>query len=116
MTAMNSTRYLALVQYLNREGHLRVPDDHLEPFEGEMVSLGREVANLRGEYRSGDLDDESIRAYEAIGFQWAPRGPKREVVRDAEIKELRRSGLSLAVIGEKYGLSRQRVHQILKRS
>jgi|SRR6478609_2009481 len=111
---MNSTRYLAMRQFLDREGHLRVPADHIEIFEGENVPLGKAIAALRSEYRKGDLDEGTAAAYEALGFQWSPRGPRREVIRNAEIVALRGQGVSLAAIGEKYDLSRQRIHQILK--
>ena len=51
--------------------------------------------------------------------EWAwgplPPGPDCHDARNAEIKALRAEGVSLGAIGERYGLTRQRIHQIVTR-
>lgn len=52
------------------------------------------------------------------GWNWGPLKPGRKVSpkRDQEIVQARESGLKLEQIAEQHNLSRQRVHQIVKRS
>jgi DNA-binding CsgD family transcriptional regulator len=49
------------------------------------------------------------------GWEWGPLppGPASKDNRDQEILELRKSGLSLQQIADRYNISRQRVHQIV---
>ncbi len=51
-------------------------------------------------------------------WNWGPLKPGRKVEqqRDVEIIEARESGQKLEQIAERYNLSRQRVHQIVKRA
>lgn len=45
----------------------------------------------------------------------ASASKRHDAARDARIHEMRRKGLSLAAIGQKLGISRERVRQILER-
>jgi hypothetical protein len=111
--------YAALEQYVNREGNARVTGTHQEDFHGTIVPLGTWVAAQRRRHRSGQLPAGRAGRLEAFaGWEWGPLspGPGARSERNAEIVALREAGLSLAQIGEQYGLSRQRVHQILARA
>lgn len=114
---MNSTAIKALTQFADREGHARVPLDHIENITGDggsiRVELGREVKTLRSLYREQKVAPDVIAAVESLGFQWSPRGPLKDVARNRQIKALRQQGVSLEKIGEQFGITRQRVFQIV---
>lgn len=56
-----------------REGHLRVPQRHVEEVEGESVRLGQWISNLRR--RRHRLPPRHITALEELGMEWSrPRG------------------------------------------
>lgn len=114
----------ALQNFVAREKHCNVPYSHVE----DGLHLGRWVAYIRSRRRK-DLEgggeasrvarkripDRYVEALEMVpGWDWAARrpGPAPKTGRNAEIRELRRNGVSLGVIAETYGLSKQRVHQL----
>ena len=110
--------YAALEQYVAREGNAQVVSTHHEDFHGTLVPLGSWVAAQRRRYRGGHLPAGRLARLEAFpGWQWGPLspGPRARTERNTEIIAQRDAGLSLAQIGEQYGLSRQRVHQIIAR-
>src|SRR6516162_142455 len=55
----------------------------------------------------------------ALGRLWAAgermMGVKTTAKRDAQIRSARRGGLSLSEVGERFGISKQAVHMILRR-
>ena len=110
-------RYVsALIQYRNREGHPDVPALHIEILDGEEIRLGAWVGYVRQRYRAGKLTEERIEALSYVpGWQWGPLkpGPRSNDERNREILADRRTGSSLQQIADKYGLTRQRIHQIL---
>jgi len=55
-----------LKRYLNREGHVLVPSDHLE----QGAQLGRWLGNQRGTYRSGFLSQDRISLLESVHSSW----------------------------------------------
>ena len=60
----------ALKQFVQREGHARVPHGHTE---GDF-NLGNWVANRRKDYREGKLASERIKELEALpGWTWNAR-------------------------------------------
>jgi hypothetical protein len=62
---------LALTQFVDREGHARVPDGHVETFDGEKIKLGVWVTNRRMQYNNGKLAQDRIDALEALpGWEW----------------------------------------------
>lgn len=111
-------RYEALVQYADREGDLLVPASHIEVYGGENVKLGNWVSYLRTRKRKGLLTPTQEKRLEVLtGWEWGPLrpGPHSDTVRDGDIMAMRESGMSLAAIGSEYGLSRQRIHQIINK-
>ncbi len=64
-----------LRQFVEREGHARVPVRH--PEEGFL--LGRWAGGLRAEWKRGSLEPERVRALESVpGWSWSPREGKSE--------------------------------------
>ena len=113
--------YSALVQYHHRYGDAIVPSGHVEFLpSGEEINLGNWVSYMRTRYRQNALSDERVRLLETLPtWKWGPvrPGPKSLVAtmhRNSDICEKYRAGYSLSRIGKEYGLSRQRVHQIIK--
>lgn len=107
----------ALNQFISREGHARVPAAHSEVLAGKEVPLGAWVGYTRQRYRRGCLADSRVSALAGLpGWAWGPLppGPAADPVRDQEILQLRSQGISLQKIADKFNLSRQRVHQIVK--
>lgn len=101
----------ALRTFALREGHCNVPYAHSEG----SIPLGRWVAYVRTRNRRGRLSDAHASALETVpGWSWEQRrpGPQPKTDRNEEIRMLRRSGVSLSVIAETYGLSKQRIHQL----
>ena len=109
----------ALDAYLAREGHAEVPTGHVEHLDGAPLPLGRWAARQRRLYRESRIDPPLARWLAGLpGWSWdrRPTGPARDAARVAEMRALRASGLSLAQIGDRYGISRQRAHQVLAES
>jgi hypothetical protein len=117
----NKTRFQmytnALRQFSSREGHCRVPAIHVEIIEGTEINLGSWVGYTRQRYKKNELSPDRVEAIAVIpGWEWGPLkpGPATDIGRNSEIFEMRRSGLSLRQIADKFDLSRQRIHQIVK--
>lgn len=113
--------YSALVQYHDRYGDAIVPSGHIEFLpSGEEVHLGNWVSYMRTRYRQNALSDDRVSLLESVPtWRWGPvrPGPKSQsatLQRNKEICDRHKSGHSLSKIGRDYGLSRQRVHQIIK--
>lgn len=107
--------FAALEQYVAREGTARVPGTHRELLGEIDVPLGTWVATQRQRQRRGFLPPGRAALLEALpGWVWGPLppGPSAETERNAEIQRLRAEGVTLAEIGRKFGITRQRVHQI----
>ena len=62
----------ALRQYVEREGHARVPDSHKESVDGTLFSLGGWVKERRSEKKNDELSEERITVLDALGFDWDP--------------------------------------------
>jgi hypothetical protein len=110
-------RYLsALHTYAEREGHAHVPTTHTEPGPDGPVALGTWISYIRQRHPAGRLDADRIADLDAVpGWTWGPLrpGPMTDHARNADIIALRHDKMSLQKIGDLYGLSRQRVHQIV---
>lgn len=94
-----------------------MPAAHIETLNGQEVPLGAWVGYTRQRFRRGCLAESRIAALSNLpGWQWGPLspGPAADPERDREILELRSQGISLQKIADKFNLSRQRVHQIVK--
>lgn len=80
--------------------------------------LGDWVSHQRSLKKHGALSPEREKFLAGLpDWQWGPlkRGPKKNEAKAQRIKELRRQGKSLSEIAYEVQLSRQRVHQILKK-
>lgn len=112
-------KYEALQKYINREGHSQVPSTHIEKLNnGTTILLGDWVSHQRGLRKRGLLSPERERLLSGLpNWNWGPlkRGPKKNEQQAEHIKKLRNKGMSLSEIAYEVGLSRQRVHQILKK-
>lgn len=113
--------YSALVQYHDRYGDAMPPSGHTEFLtNGEEINLGNWVSYMRTRYRQGALSADRVALLESLPtWDWGPvrPGPKSKdevMVRNTDILSKYKEGMSLASIGQRYGLSRQRIHQIVK--
>lgn len=106
----------ALNQFRIREDHCEVPAIHVEVLDGKELRLGNWVNYTRQRHRKGELSPDRVRSLEMFpGWEWGPLrpGPRRKATRDANIRQARLKGQSLSQIADSFGLSRQRVHQIV---
>jgi hypothetical protein len=69
----------ALDQFVEREGHARVPARHVELFQGAEFPLGSWVGNRRTEFKTGKLSAERTATLEEVpGWVWdKSRGPRK---------------------------------------
>jgi len=114
-----STRMSALKKYVEEHGDAQVPVKYVASLNGKGdIYLGTWVSYLRTRYKHNKLSEEKIAALEALpGWKWSLQpGPQRDEERDEEILRLREEGNTLQAIGDRFGLSRQRVHQIIERA
>lgn len=112
-------RFNALVQYANRTGTSLVPATQVEVYGGKNVALGAWVAYNRQQYRTGSLSSARKQALEQLaGWHWEKQKPGRryDKTRDADISKRYQSGERVGDIAKSYNLSRQRVHQIVKKT
>jgi len=112
------TQYMtALTQYVERTGTARVPVTHVEHLDGVPLKLGRWATYARQRRRAGLLSPQRVAQFDALpDWEWGPLrpGPIADVKRNMEIHTMRANGMSLQRIGDMFGLSRQRVHQIVR--
>lgn len=111
--------FAALEQFVSREGHARVPATHIELVDGQNVPLGAWVGYMRQRQRAGLLPENRRTTLDSIaGWEWGPLrpGPSGNRDRDGRIFQLRAENKSLQEIADEVGLSRQRIHQIVKRA
>ena len=108
----------ALEQFVSENGHARVPAAAKVEVEGNRIALGSWVSYLRVKHKSGTLAVEKRAQLESFpSWTWGPckPGPLGDAARDQAMLQAREQGRSLQSIADEYGLSRQRVHQILER-
>lgn len=116
----NTTRFntylTALTQFIEREGHPKVPAIHIETVDGKDIKVGAFASYCRQRYKQNLLPQNRIDALNSIpGWQWGPfkPGPSSNTTRNSVITQEHASGMSLGDLANKYQLSRQRVHQIV---
>lgn len=108
----------ALELFVAEHGHARVPAATRVVVEGVPISLGSWVSYLRVKHKMGTLSPEKKQVLEQFpSWSWGPckPGPLGDAQRDEAMLQARAGGRSLQSIADEYGLSRQRVHQILER-
>jgi DNA-binding NarL/FixJ family response regulator len=113
-----NTYIKALEQYIAREGNSKVPAIHVENFGEKDVTLGAWAGYIRQRFRKGQLSQERIDIISQISqWQWGPfqPGPATDSKRNEVIRNMRTEGKSLREIADEFDLSRQRVHQIVKK-
>lgn len=119
----NNTRFKlytrALNQFAERTGHTRTPAVHVEIVDGREINLGAWVGYMRQRAKKCQLPTEKMRDLESLkGWEWGPLkpGPATNHDRNSQIIQMRSDGLTLREIADSYDLSRQRVHQIVKKT
>ena len=119
----NNTRFStytqALTQYIEREGHSQIPAAHTEKIQENHISLGAWVGYIRQRYRKNQLSEDRVKKIQEISnWQWGPfkPGPATDINRNLEIHQMRAAGKSLREIADVFDLSRQRVHQIIRKN
>lgn len=108
----------ALEQYIRRENNSKIPAAHIEEFENQKINLGAWAGYIRQRYRKGQLAAARVSRLEEIAnWQWGPfqPGPATDAARNEKIKIMRVEGRSLREIADEFDLSRQRVHQIIRK-
>lgn len=108
----------ALEQYISKNGNSKISAAHIEIVNEKEISLGAWAGYIRQRFRKNQLPAARIARLEQIsGWSWGPfqPGPATDSVRNESIRELRISGKSLREIADEFDLSRQRVHQIIKK-
>lgn len=120
-TIDNDTRWsmylTAVADYSATHGHARVPASHTTTLaDGTPLRVGVWVSYIRQRQRRNQLDPRRAAQLAALpGWHWGPLppGPSTDATRDEQIRDLRNQGWSLTQIADRFGLSRQRVHQIV---
>lgn len=119
----NKTRFeiyvKALNQFSSREGHCRVPAIHIEIYEGKEISLGAWVGYVRQRNKKNQIPFDRVETLNQVpGWEWGPLkpGPATDAQRNGNILQMRESGHSLRQIADHFDLSRQRIHQIVRKS
>lgn len=123
MTMDNTAKFnlyvRALEQYIQKNGNSRIPAAHIETLENEKINLGAWAGYVRQRYRKNKLNKPRIDRLEIItGWQWGPfqPGPATDLGRNEQIRLMRfEKKMSLREIADEFDLSRQRVHQIVKK-
>lgn len=118
----NNTRFAlyvrALEQYAQRTGHTAVPAIHIEIVDGVEVFVGAWVGYTRQRRKKGQLPVDKIQKLELLpGWAWGPLrpGPATNSSRNTQILDMRGQGMTLRQIADSFDLSRQRIHQIVKK-
>ena len=108
----------ALEQYISKNGNSKIPAAHIEILNEKEISLGAWAGYIRQRFRKNQLPAARVTRLEQIeGWNWGPfqPGPATDSVRNESIRELRGQGKSLREIADEFDLSRQRVHQIIRK-
>lgn len=118
----NNTRFKlyvkALHQFIERTGHSRVPAVYIEIVDEAEVNIGAWVGYIRQRRKKNQITVDKVQILEnLIGWEWGPLkpGPATNYSRNSEILQMRGQGMTLRQIADSYDLSRQRVHQIVKK-
>jgi Mor family transcriptional regulator len=91
----------------------------VECVDGSNYPLGAWTGYVRQRRRRGQLAPSKIEKLENIpGWQWGPLrpGPATNANRNNQIMALHVDGKSLSYIADEFQLSRQRVHQIVRKT
>lgn len=92
---------------------------HVELIDGKEIAIGAWVGYIRQRQKKGLLSAEKATTLAGLpGWEWGPLkpGPASDSGRNSEILRMRSQGMTLRQIADSYDLSRQRVHQIVKKA
>jgi hypothetical protein len=113
-----NTHIQALRTYVSRTGTSQVPRNHVETTEYGDLNLGAWVSYVRHRQRKGHLSVEQATELAGLpGWRWDKlrAGRTSHPERDSEIvRRYTQDRVSLQALANEYGLTRQRVHQIVK--
>lgn len=96
-----------------------MPAIHIEICEGKEICLGAWVGYIRQRNKKNQISSDRVAELNQIsGWEWGPLkpGPATDKNRNQNILQMRAAGHSLRQIADEFELSRQRVHQIVKKS
>lgn len=105
----------ALQAFARSHGTPMAPIHSTVTIGSEEIRVGGFVAYVRQRYRAGRLDRSRVADLESFdGWTWdgLRPGPRGNSSRNEEIRGLRRDGWTLTELAERFGMSRQRIHQI----
>jgi hypothetical protein len=108
----------ALRDFVSTNNHSEVPSGFVYEINGHSLKLGAWVGYIRARGRANNLSTEKYEELSSVStWFWYQRkpGPYGDKNRDISIHEARKSGKSLQSIANEWDLSRQRVHQIVRR-
>jgi Mor family transcriptional regulator len=108
----------ALEAYIQKNGNSKIPAPYISKINEKNIPLGAWSGYIRQRYRKNQLPLARIARMEQIqGWQWGPfqPGPATDFARNEAIRQLRIQGKSLREIADEFDLSRQRVHQIIRK-
>ena len=108
----------ALREFVATNNHSEVPSGFVYELNGHNLKLGAWVGYIRARGRANNLSTEKYEELSSVNtWFWYQRkpGPYGDKNRDVSILEARKSGKSLQSIANDWNLSRQRVHQIVRR-
>ncbi len=108
----------ALETYIQKNGNSKIPAPYIAKINEKNIPLGAWSGYIRQRYRKNQLPSARIARMEQIkGWQWGPfqPGPATDSSRNEAIRQLRIQGKSLREIADEFDLSRQRVHQIIRK-
>jgi hypothetical protein len=109
---------IALTRFAEEKGHTDVPASYSVQLENSVLKLGNWTGYIKARGRNGKLSEARRNELESIpGWTWEARrpGPCGDAGRDQQIALARKGGRSLQSIAVEWNLSRQRVHQIVRR-
>lgn len=113
-----NTHLTALHRYVARTGTSRVPRNHVEPTDFGDVKLGAWVSYVRHRQRMGHLTPEQVTELASLpSWAWGPLPAGRTSHPDRDrliVERFASGGTSLQQIASEFGLTRQRIHQIVK--
>lgn len=111
----NTEAIRRLREYAKVHGHTKVPALYKDE---DGFGLGSWVAYIRRRREAGLVTKELETVLGSLpGWQWGPLapGPKGKTGRNGEMVQRHAEGRTYSEIAKEFGVSRQRVHQIVRR-
>ncbi len=109
-----NARLEQLRTYVATHGHANPPISYLDQHTG--FALGKWVSSVRYSYRNNALSNAQAAALETVpAWHWEKRlrGRPAKAERNQQIYSMHAEGVMVSVLAERFGITTQRVHQIL---